>query len=106
MEQRRFISFLARKHAVLLLALTAIAIRLIPLIRGSTDFAILPPDSIQYLQLAHGLRHGCGFARLINGVCANPEILRTPGYPMLLATQPGIRSVLVVQSVMAGTLCW
>jgi Dolichyl-phosphate-mannose-protein mannosyltransferase len=104
-QYARYFSLIEPNQAIMLLALVAIAVRLIPLTRRSTDFAILPPDSIQYLELSDGLRHGCGFARLVNGVCASPEILRTPGYPLLLTAQPGIRSMLMIQSVMAGTLC-
>jgi hypothetical protein len=64
--------------AIVLIALVAIGIRLIPLARGA-NFAILPGgDSKQYLELAEGLRNGCGFARLINRVCATPEVFRTP----------------------------
>jgi hypothetical protein len=100
------ISFLNGNRAIILIGLIAIGIRLIPLSRRA-NFAILPGgDSNQYLELAEGLRNGCGFARLINGACAAPEILRTPGYPLLIATQPGIRSLLVTQSLMAGVLCW
>jgi hypothetical protein len=92
--------------AIVLIALVAIGIRLIPLARGA-NFAILPGgDSKQYLELAEGLRNGCGFARLINRVCATPEVFRTPGYPLLIAMQPGIPSLLVTQSLMAGALCW
>jgi hypothetical protein len=105
-QHARYLSLIEPNQAMIALALLAILIRLIPLARRSADFAILPPDSVQYLELADGLRHGCGFARLVDGACANSEILRTPGYPLLLAAQHGIRSVLVVQSLIAGILCW
>jgi hypothetical protein len=102
-----YLSSIGQKYVILLIAISAIAVRLIPLWRGSVHFAIFPGgDSDQYRELAEGLRHGCGFARLLNGACTTPEILRTPGYPLLLTMQSGVASTLVVQSVMAGAICW
>ena len=106
--KRRFpyLSRIKPNRAIIVIAVIAVVFRLFPLTRRSANFAIIVPDSIQYLELAAGLRHGCGFARLVDGVCAKPEILRTPGYPLLLAARSGIRWVLLVQSLIAGALCW
>jgi hypothetical protein len=89
----------------LALALLAVLIRLAPLLRSDLSFAFRPDDSFEYLQLADGLRHGCGFARLINGACGPREILRTPGYPLFLAIMPSVRWALAAQAILAGLLC-
>jgi hypothetical protein len=61
-------------------------------------------DSFENLQLADGIRHECGFARLVNGVC-QPGVLRTLFYPAFIATVgERVRSVLALQAVMAGIL--
>ena len=78
-----------RRSIPLAIALIAIGIRLAPLLRSDLSFAFRPDDSFEYLQLADGMRHGCGFARLINGSCQPAEILRTPGYPLFLAALGG-----------------
>ncbi|MBV8774758.1 MAG: hypothetical protein JO166_20855 [Deltaproteobacteria bacterium] len=81
----------------------SITVRLAPLVRSDLSFAYYPDDSFEYLQLADGMRSGCGFARLINGSCQTPEILRTPGYPILLAAiGHNLRSVLAVQAVIGA----
>jgi hypothetical protein len=88
------------------IALIAAAIRLMPLIRSDLSFAFRPDDSFEYLQLADGLRHGCGFARLIGSMCQPPEILRTPGYPLFLAITGGsIRWSLAAQAILAAVVC-
>jgi hypothetical protein len=90
----------------LAIALVAIAIRLAPLARSDLSFAFRPDDSFEYLQLADGMRHGCGFARLINGTCQPAEILRTPGYPLFLAAFGGnVRWVLAAQAILGGIVC-
>ena len=62
-------------------------------------------DTWEYQELAAGIRHGCGFARYIDGACAQPEILRTPGYPFFLALFPNWRMALVVQALLCGLIC-
>src|SRR6202011_4033745 len=80
----------SRKWApIIAIALIATVVRLAPLLRSNVDFSISPDDSYEYLQTADGMRVGCGFARLIDGVCNPPEILRTPGYPLFLASING-----------------
>jgi hypothetical protein len=111
-----------------LVAFAALLIRLSPLLRGSIDFAFpakvapsatgqtipgaapwrylrIHNDSFEYLQLADGLSHGCGFARLIMGQCQAPEILRTPGYPLFLAVVGGVRRALVLQAILGALGC-
>src|SRR2546426_1147794 len=72
--------------------------RLAPLVRSDLSFAFRPDDSFEYLQLAAGLRANCGFARLVDGFCQKPEILRTPGYPRFLALMSGVRAALGSQA--------
>jgi len=62
-------------------------------------------DSARYIQLAAGLRSGCGFARLVGGSCLGPEVLRTPGYPLFLAAIGNLRCALVVQAVLSALAC-
>ena len=71
--------------------------------RSDLSFALQPDDSFEYIQLANGMRAGCGFARLINHTCQKPEILRTPGYPVFLAVMNhGLRSLLMTQGVISA----
>jgi hypothetical protein len=85
--------------------LIAVVVRLTPLLRRDLSFAYYPDDSFEYLQLADGMRQGCGFARLINGACQTPEILRTPGYPAFIAAiGHNLRLILAVQAIMAGII--
>jgi hypothetical protein len=95
----------AKLAIIVVIALAAVAIRLLPLSRGTLDFAFRPDDSFEYLQLAAGLAHGCGFARLINGACQAPELLRTPGYPLFLAALPSVPWILAAQALLSGVLC-
>ena len=118
-----------------LLAIVAVMIRILPVLRADIHFAfpaasvpytdaahgphpwrthsagaefepgVPRDDSFEYLELADGLRSGCGFARRIDDRCAPPEILRTPGYPLFLALMPNVRSILVAQAAMAGVVC-
>jgi hypothetical protein len=92
--------------AIALVALFAVAIRIWPLLtRSGVDWAMKPDDSFEYIQLAHGMRSGCGFARLVNGVCSAPELIRTPGYPLFLSLLPNLRIVLAAQGLIGGLLC-
>jgi hypothetical protein len=88
------------------LASVGVAIRLAPLMRADRTFVFRADDSYEYLQLAAGMRHGCGFARLIGGLCQSSEILRTPGYPVFLAIMPSISLALFGQALMSGMLCF
>lgn len=87
------------------IGLMAVLVRLLPLLRSDLSFAFFARDWVQYLQLAHGIRHGCGFARLIDGSCQAAEILRTPGYPLFIAAMPSVRWVLVGQAFLGGAAC-
>jgi hypothetical protein len=62
-------------------------------------------DSFEYLQLADGLKYGCGFARLIASRCQSAEILRTPGYPLFLSTTTSLRSALALQVAISSLGC-
>jgi hypothetical protein len=85
------------------LALVTIVLRLAFLPASGTSRALDPSgDSIAYVDLAEGLRHGCGFARLHDGKCTGAEIDRTPGYPIFLASFPNLRAALIVQVLLAG----
>jgi hypothetical protein len=61
-------------------------------------------DSVAYVELAHGLRKGCGFARLSNGTCFSPEINRTPGYPVFLSLLSNLWVALIVQTLLSGLM--
>lgn len=90
----------------LAIALIAITIRLAPLLRSHLAFAFRPDDSFEYLQLAAGMRDGCGFARRIDDSCQPAEILRTPGYPLFLAAFDGrVRWALAAQAIAGGVVC-
>lgn len=87
------------------LGMIALALRLAPLLRGGTGWALANVDSPRYVNLANGLRAGCGFAQLLNGHCQAPEVLRTPGYPLFLAMMPGLRAAVAVQAFIGAGLC-
>jgi hypothetical protein len=87
------------------IAIAAVLIRFIPLLHSRMDFAFYLLDSHEFIQLNNGLVHGCGFARLIDGACEPPELLRTPGYPVFLSAMPNLRALLAVQGLMAGAIC-
>lgn len=94
-----------RLPTLIAIAIVAVVARLAPLAHSDLSFAYYPDDSFEYLQLADGIRNGCGFARLINGVCQAPEILRTPGYPAFIASiGHNLRLVLAIQAVAAGII--
>jgi hypothetical protein len=61
-------------------------------------------DSMGYVALANGIRHGCGFAPMDKGKCLAPEVNRTPGYPLFLAAIPSIESALIAQAALAGAV--
>lgn len=94
--------FSGASSALLLgLAIVALLLRLAPLLRGvGTN-----PDSGRYIELAQGLRHGCGFARWLHGSCGTIETLRTPGYPLFLAAMPNLATVIAVQGVLGAAIC-
>ncbi len=87
------------------LALAAVMVRLAPLLRSDLSFAFIHEDSFWFIQTAEGMRRGCGFARWINSACAPAEIMRTPGYGLMLALIPDARVTMVVQDLMAGVIC-
>ena len=90
---------------LLAIALVTIIVRLALLPDRDGTRALDPSgDSLAYVELAEGLRHGCGFARLHDGKCLNPEIDRTPGYPLFLATFSNFRAALIVQVLLAGAI--
>lgn len=87
------------------LAFAAILLRLAPLARSDLSFAFIHEDSFWFLQTAQGMLHGCGFARWVNGACESAEIMRTPGYPLMLALIPDPRWAMAVQDLMGGAIC-
>jgi hypothetical protein len=94
-----------KRSAPVLIAVCAAALRLAPLLHSDLYFIYRPDDSYEYLQLANGFWHGCGFARFIHGACQAPEILRTPGYPLFLASLPSIKWALTEQGLLGGIVC-
>jgi hypothetical protein len=96
-----------RRRWILLAALALVAIlpRMALIPRGDIERAFDPNgDSSAYTQLADGLRHGCGFAKLANGKCAEPEANRTPGYPLFLVLCLRLRTALVFQAMLEGLI--
>lgn len=92
-----------RSKALRLIALffvLGLFLRLAPLFRSDLSFTYHDADSLEYMQLAEGLRSGCGFARLQHQICQKPEILRTPGYPAFLALIPNIHAALACQALL------
>jgi hypothetical protein len=88
------------------IALIALSLRLLTLARPGISWAYSSYDSIQYTELADGLRNGCGFARLVDSKCAPPESLRTPGYPVFLRLMPSLRSAIALQACMCAAVCF
>jgi hypothetical protein len=86
-------------------AFIAVLVRLTLLLHSNISFAFFLTDSFEYLQLADGIRHGCGFARFLKDVCEAPEVLRTPGYPLFLAPMPSVRWALAAQGLIGGVVC-
>jgi hypothetical protein len=89
---------------LLTIANAALLIRLLPLLHPGDHWAVLD-DSHEYLALAKGMLSGCGFARLDDGSCRPPELLRLPGYPLFLALMPGLRSTIAVQALLGAATC-
>lgn len=108
-----------------LVALAAILFRLGPLIFVGGSDRIMDPttDSVGYVELAQGLRQGCGFVRAQNNNCFPlpraervreaqrslaaddfPEIIRTPGYPLFLSLMPNLKTALVAQALLSGVI--
>jgi hypothetical protein len=95
------------KRATIFVALAfgAFALRSVWLFRAGSVWAMQQPDSTQYLELAQGFLHGCGFARWSQGVCYARETFRTPVYPAMIAMFGGRwRWVLATQAVMGASL--
>jgi len=87
-----------------LIGIAALCIRLAPLARGDLKFQT-GWDAADYIPLAQGIQHGCGFARFENGHCASAEASRPPGYPFFRGMMPGLRTVLVIQAFLGAALC-
>src|SRR5216684_3789810 len=94
-----------RRWIFVVIAVVALVIRLTPLLRARDRWAILD-DSHDYLALSKGIVTGCGFARWTNVGCAPAELLRTPGYPLLLAILPeNLRWVVALQALFSASIC-
>jgi hypothetical protein len=96
---------LSSQRLICLVAMLGLILRLTPLLHTNMSFAYYVKDSTQFVQLNNGLVKGCGFARLINGACQRPELLRTPSYPVFLSAIPNIRTLLVVQGLISSLIC-
>jgi hypothetical protein len=93
-----------RQRWLVWIVLVALALRAAPLFQHGLVWA-KDNDSERYIALAQGLRSGCGFAMQTSDGCAPAELLRTPGYPLFLATMPGLRAALAAQVVLSALLC-
>src|SRR5229473_4230704 len=94
-----------RRWIFVVIAAVALVIRLTPLLRAGDRWAVLD-DSHDYLALSKGIVTGCGFARWTNAGCAPAELLRTPGYPLLLAILPeNLRWVVALQALFSASIC-
>jgi hypothetical protein len=91
--------------AIIALALVALSSKLLVQWHLPVELSLMPVDSSEYLDLAAGIRHGCGFARWAAGFCQQGEILRTPGYPLFLAMFSGIRPALAAQALLSAVEC-
>ncbi len=87
------------------LALVALIFRWLPLLLEPGLGWTAANNSEAYLDLMEGYRHGCGFAAWTATGCAAPETSRTPGYPLLLAALPSVRSAVAMQAVLWSALC-
>jgi 4-amino-4-deoxy-L-arabinose transferase-like glycosyltransferase len=105
-SRQRIMKAVSEDHYVIfaLILIVAALVRLAPLLRSGSDWAMWY-DSGGYIQLADGLRSGCGFARRINNQCYPAEVVRTPGYPFLLALLPGARIAIAFQALLAVAVC-
>ena len=86
------------------LASLALLLRLLPLLRPGDAWTVLD-DSQEYLALVRGMHSGCGFARMFDGVCSSPELLRLPGYPSFVAMMPSLRAVVALQALLGTATC-
>ena len=100
----RGLNSVSPRVALVAIGTIALLLRLAPLLRSGTDWAMWY-DSAGYIQLADGLRSGCGFARGDEHQCAPPEIIRTPGYPTFLALLPGLRTAIALQGLIGALTC-
>jgi hypothetical protein len=103
----RLLRYVQRRECMFLVAVTVAAFLLRAgwLLRSGTAWAITP-DSLEYLSLAKGLKHGCGFARWNGDACGVPEAFRTPGYPAFLYIFAShIRRILFAQAVIGAGIC-
>lgn len=89
---------------LLLIGTLAFMVRIAPLSRGHLTFQT-GWDAADYIPLAEGIEHGCGFARFVSGHCASADVSRPPGYPFFVALVPGLRTVLVIQALLGSALC-
>jgi hypothetical protein len=90
---------------LLVMVLVAVVPRLALIPAGNLQQAFDPNgDSSAYIELADGLRHECGFAKLSNGNCAGAEVNRTPGYPLFLVVCMRLRIALIVQAIFWGLI--
>ena len=87
------------------IAAAALLLRLAPLLQPGDSWT-RNNDSPRYVELASGLRAGCGFARLNDGVCGPSETLRTPGYPLVLAAVSDTRTVIAAQAALGAVTCF
>jgi hypothetical protein len=89
---------------LVLIGMIAFILRLAPLARGDLTFQT-GWDAADYIPLARGIQHGCGFARFVDGHCGIADVSRPPGYPFFLALMPGLRTALVIQAFLGAALC-
>ena len=95
----------SRRAQLAAVVMLAFVLRAIWLARVGSDWA-LGADSHLYLALAQGLRAGCGFAPYIER-CGTPEVMRTPGYPVLLVPFLGhLRMAIAVQAALGAWVCF
>ena len=93
-----------QRQWLLSIGLLALLLRLAPLVRPDLKFQT-GWDAADYIPLAQGIEHGCGFARYADGKCGSPDVSRPPGYPFFVAIMPNLRSVLVIQALLGAALC-
>ena len=84
---------------LLLISIAGLSARLEPYVQNGPMF---DPDSSRYVELANGLTSGCGFARKVGDSCTQPELFRTPGYPLLLAASRSIGLSIVLVSLFSA----
>ena len=112
---------LRRWYLAAIVVAATVSLRVLPAFFLASDAMIDPnTDSRGYIDLAMGLRHGCGFMRLVNEKCwaipaaqrkaairgeaIDAQLDRTPGYPVFLRLLPNLRSALIVQGFLFGLL--